>query len=397
MDFAGLAMFGIFVLAFWRMAETPDRRRVALAALAYAASLWSRSVTGVYSLIAIAVFAAMALALAVLGRDPAWRARWWAAVALGLAAGAFFAIYVAVHYDSIDNYYFNLLRTDESRIRLAEAGLSSRTELLGYYFRWGWQHFRPLVLWFAATLGLAFAAIAVGWWRGAALPQARQAGIAPALAVAGAAIVGVLVPLSMFAPSTVVIGVLTVPLAALAAFILACARAAVPWPRVAKGIALVPLAAGLWTGARGFAAPPVWAPQEIAIAQAHEVLYERIAVDPTGTIAWLTATEGGNWAAFSVHLYETGRAAEVPRFQHTDTALFAMAADTVRARIAEADGVVIWRRLPAQTAYPSIISLRDTRDAWQPLLDRDFALRYEFAMHEGTIAYYRRIAPRGPR
>ncbi len=396
LDFAGLAMFGIFVLALWRMAETPDPRRVALAALAYAAALWSRSVTGAYGLIAIGVFGIAALALAVLRRDLAWRARWRAAFALGLAAGAIFALYVALHWRAIDGYYFNLMRTDESRIRLAEFGLSSRAELFGFYLQSAWQHFRPLVQWFGATLGLVVAAIAVARMRGKDLAEAAAAAPAgPALAVVGAAVVGVLVPVLAYAPSPVAIGVLSVPLAAFGAFALAAARSAVPWRRVGHAIALLPLVAGLWISARAMARPPIRHPLEIPVAEAHNRLYDSIATDGGGTVAWMTVSEGTNPAAFAVHLYETGRAAQVGGLRYTETGIFAIDADTARTRIAEADGVVIWRRFPPDYPYPAVASLRDTREAWQPLLDRDFALRYEFPMAGGTIAYYRRTAPRG--
>jgi hypothetical protein len=204
--------------------------------------------------------------------------------------------------------------------------------------------------------------------------------------------VGVLVPLSVFAPSPVVIGVLTVPLAALAAFALAVVGSAVPRPRVARAIAVLPLAAGLWISARAFVAPPER--PAVEIGRAHNALYESIAADRGGVIAWMTVSEGANWAAFTVYLYETGRAAEVRQFQHTETAIFAMDADAARRRIAEADGVVVWSRFPTAYPYPAITSLRDTREAWQPLLYRDFALRYEFSVAGGTIAYYRRVALR---
>jgi hypothetical protein len=397
MDLAGLAMFGIFVLALWRMAETPDRRHVALAALAYAASMWSRSVTGVYALGTIGAFGAAALAMALLRADPAWRQCWRAALGLGLIAAPIFALYVAIHYHAIDGYYFNLLRTDESRIRLAEQGLASRSELLGYYLGSGWAHFRPMVLWFAAALGLAVVAIIAGRLVGLPVRDARAEppGLALAVTVVGAAIAGVLVPLSVFTPSPVVIGVLTVPLAALGAVVLAAAAARVPWSHARAAIALLPLAAGLWTCGRAFVAPTVWEASELPVAQAHTALFEQIAADHGGTIAWMTLRDGANWAGFSVYLYETGRAAEVPHFQHTESAIFAMDADAVRARIAAADGVVVWQRFPASPQYPAVASLRDTRDAWQPILDREFAMRGELTMADGTIAYYRRLAPRG--
>jgi hypothetical protein len=396
LDFAGLAMFGIFALALWRVAETPDRGRVALAALAYAASLWSRSVTGVYGLIAIGTLGAISLAMTALGRDPQWRRRWRATFALGLAAAAFFALYVALHFREIDGYYFNLLRTDESRIRLAEQGLSSRAELFGFYLRSAWSHFRPLLLWCTATLGLALGAIAIGWLRGARALHPPPAEPGPALAAGAAVLVGVFLPLSVFTPSPVVIGVLTVPLAAACGFALAFAAGRVPCPRIARAILLLPLAAGLWTAGRALLAPPVWTTPEIPSAEAHNTLFERIAADGRGTVAWMTVNEGLSWATFSIYLYETARAADVARYGHLVTAIFALDAETVRARIAEADAVVTWRQFPTYSPFPAVTSMRDTRDAWQPILDREFALRYEFPLDDGTIAYYRRIAPRAP-
>jgi hypothetical protein len=255
-----------------------------------------------------------------------------------------------------------------------------------------------MVLWFAAALGLAVAAIVAGRLRGVR-PQDAAAStdrppLGPASAVVGAAVMGALVPLSVFAPSPVVIGVLTVPLATLGALVLAAAAAHVPWARSRAMVGLLPLAAGLWIGGRALVVPPVWAAGELAMAQAHNELFERIAADPGGTIAWMTVSEGANWAAFSVHLYESGRAVMVGDFRHTETMLFAMDADAAQARIAEADGVVTWRHFPAEYPYPAIESLRDTQAQWQPLLDRDFTLRFEFAMPGGTIAYYHRVAPR---
>jgi hypothetical protein len=405
MDFVGLAMFGIFVLALWRMAETPDHRSIALAVLAYAVSLWSRSITGVYGLVAIATFGAIALAMMALGRDPAWRARWRAALALGLIAGPIFALFVALHYRAIDSYYFNLLRSEEIRIRLAEFNLTSRAELLGFYLRSAWLHFRPLVLWFAVTLGLAAASWAVAWRRGGLRPHAAPAAYGPAWTALGAATIGVLLPLSVFSTSSVVIGILTVPLAAAGAFVIAVARSALPpeatpWKWLARAIALLPLAAGAWICARAFIVPPVWGAADIPMAQAHNALFEAVAADGGGTIAWMTVSEGANAAGFSVYLYESGRAAAVGTFRNTETAIFAMDADAARARIAEAEGVVIWHRFPAQYPYPqypypAVTSLRDTQALWQPILDREFALRTELAMPDGTIAYYRRVGPRG--
>jgi hypothetical protein len=252
---------------------------------------------------------------------------------------------------------------------------------------------RPLVVWFAVTLGALAALLAAARLRGVPQPLLPATGLGPALAVVGAAAAGVLVPLSVFSPSPVVIGVLSVPMAALGAAFLAAARAATPWPRLARVVVLLPLAAGLWTCGRALLLPPVWAPSELPAARAHNELYERIAVDGGGAIAWMTVSEGANWAAFSVRLYETGRAAQVGLFRHTETQIFAMDAAAALARIAAADGVVIWRDFPP-SPYPAIASLRDARGTWQPVLDREFALRYEFAMSAGTIAYYRRQSAR---
>jgi hypothetical protein len=393
MDFAGLAMFGVFVVALWLMAETPNRRHVALAALAYAASLWSRSVTGVYGLVTIGVFGVVALTVCLAGGDPAWRVRWRMALALGLLAAPIFALYFALHFRAIDGYYFNLLRTDEARIRLAEFGLSSRAELLGYYLRSAWSHFRPMALLFATALGLAIATITIGRLRGARAGSVAPA-LIPAVAVVVSATTGVLLPLSVFSPSPVVIGVLSVPFATLGAVLLAAATARIPWPAVSNAIAILPLAVGLWACGHTLVAPPVWADSELTTARAHNDLYARLAADGGGVIAWMTVTEGANWAAFTIYLYESGRAADVPRFQQTDTAIFAMDAEMARVRITAADAVVIWRSFPPGALYPSIASLRDTREVWQPVLDHDFALRFEFAMSGGTIAYYRRLAPR---
>jgi hypothetical protein len=234
MDLAGLATFGIFVLALWGMAEAPDRRHVALAALAYAVTTWSRSVTGVYGLGAIGLFWAVSLAAALRVGGPCWSRRWRAAFALGLAASAIFALFAGLHLEALDNYYGNLLRSDELRIRLAEFGVSSRAGLLGYFLASGWDHLRPLVLWAGVALAALAVLSAAGRWLRPAPPltvTAPRPAATPALLTVGAAVVGTLVPLSLFSPSPVVIGVLTVPLALLGATALARAAAAVPWPR----------------------------------------------------------------------------------------------------------------------------------------------------------------------
>jgi hypothetical protein len=403
-DCAGLATFGVFFLTLWFFGVLGGPKAFRLIVLAYALTLLTRSASGVYGLCSVGVFGLVCTAAWASTRRPGWRSRWFATLWIGIALATLFLVFFAIHYREIKAYYIQLLLTPEDAIRLKEFGVGSRAELLLYYLRSFWGHFSGMIIAGGVLIAGHLLIRLFSTWPlhlttigNGVLSSAAQFKVP--LLIGASFLIGTLIPLSLYSPSPVVIGALTVPLAV--TVITVCGAVGVPrGPRWTKIATQLLHGAMLVAGFAFFVIENMshvpWPTATLNWARGQNALLSQLARDHSdagGTVAWLTLVDGLNAAVLSVFLYETGRYDAVPRLHVTGIGLFALQMPDLLQRIAGADAVVAHRDFPSlPLPYPSLVSLRDTQTEWQGILDREFVLRAVAQMPSTTFGYYSRPA-----
>jgi hypothetical protein len=406
-DSAGLATFGIFFLALWYYGVESGRKAFGLILLAYALTLLTRSISGVYGLCSVCVYGLICSAAWLLTRRQEWRTRWFATVRIGIALSSVFLVFYAIHFREIRDYYIQLLLTAEDAIRLKEFGVGSREGLLLYYLASSWNHFSLMII---AAVVLIVAHLLVRQltkWslrpralEDTAVWSAGQFGFP--LLIGASFLVGTVIPLSLYSPSPVVIAALTIPLAVTLLTIVSAIRL----PRKSRCTVLATrfLHAGVLTWGIGFfivenMSHSIWPPVLLNWGRSADALLSQLATDygdAGGTVAWLTVNDGLHSGALQVLLYETGRYDVAPRMDANQITLFALDMPDIAQRIARADAVVANRDFaPTLPPYPSLVSLRDLQPEWQAILDRQFVLRAVASFPSETFGYYSRPAALG--
>jgi hypothetical protein len=409
-DLVGLVSFGIFILMFWRLALEPCRQTLLMTLVAFAATICTRFVTGVYGLVMISAIAAGCILLFLATRSPLWRRRMIWSILCGVAMAVIFCVYVAVFYRDISVYYLAHLQTGEREMRFAEAGVSGYLGLLLFYAGSAWAQFKYCIILSLLTMAGFAGVILIG---GRAARARIAAGVRVnndtilSLLVVVTACASVLLSLFIYSPSPVVIGVLTAPVVILLSVLLALFHTPI---RERRGVALVSLSVFL-IGAATFiyreVAEHPWTVDQLASARAHNELYRKIYEDHAqsgGRIAWFTMTDGTIEPVFNVFLYEAGLPDKVSQFKHNRFTVMALDATTILRELEMADAVVVWRDFAGRVdyPYPIIQSLQQHEATWRPVLAHEFVRRYGLEAGNGEIDYYTRpttvetvVAPNG--
>jgi hypothetical protein len=402
-DCAGLATFGIFFCTFWFFGVDGGRKGFGLILLTYVLTLLTRSTSGVYGLCSVAVFGLMCTAAWALTRRREWRNRWFATLRIGVTFSAVFLLFLVIHYQEIRSYYLHLLLTAEGAIRLREGGVGSRVELLLYYGRSFWDHFSVLV-----TAGgiLIVGHLLIRLLSRLSLRRRakRDAVVTPAeplklpLLICASFLVGPIIPMLLYAPSPIVIGALTIPLAV--TFVTLIAAIGFPSkPRwtlsTMRLLDLGALIAGCVFFVIECMSHSPWPSGNLDWAHEQDALMSQLVADygeAGATVSWLTINDGLNDQALETWLYEHNRYQAVSRFEGGILSLFPMDMAEVRQRIASADVVIAHRGFPPIPLYPSLESMREMQSDWQAILDRQFVLRAVASLPSWSFGYYSRPA-----
>ncbi|MBI5304103.1 MAG: hypothetical protein HY868_18355 [Chloroflexi bacterium] len=391
-DYAGMVIFGLAFLSLVTLLEKPTRRHLLRCAVWVGLGLATRSIIVVY-LVGMEMFLFVLLAFQWFRKkdDLFWtnRVRGVASlVALSLLGTGFFLL---ANGSQLADYYGKLKVTPEDSIRQAEFGINSLKDWLFYYPRSARTHFRGYLNIAALSVPVFFLIWILQRLRGKAtqlgLDHSRLALFAVTL---GTAVLTIYTALTLYSPSPIVIGVLTIPLAATLA----------NW--LVEGFHRLGSVVGmrLTTGfiaAFGLASyiNPMITPQYINISARREGETINQFLDDLDrmvaarldkpVIYWMFPHPGLHPYAFEIYLYEHGAETLVPNLRHVYPTIFATTQDVLGKTLASSDIVVTYVQMPNRTGYeyPSIRSLMTFESTWREQLEDEFVLRQSYTMMDG--------------
>jgi len=217
LDYAGMITMGITYLTVLQWLEQGKRTDLLLVALCLLLCATTRSILMIYW-IGTALSALVLFFLAGIFDKSLAPRQYRNRTALLLACLAGIAgLYVAMNWHDFASYYINCKTGGEDAMRRHENNVENLPQMLLYYPRSFLQHFHTMLL-----FGFGTAAVSLAGWLSEAL-RLRKTGepfpgltrkltVTPAIALLIGIVSSVLVCVTSYAPSPLVIGVLTMPL-----------------------------------------------------------------------------------------------------------------------------------------------------------------------------------------
>ena len=389
-DHAGMVAFGVAFLALWSFLEAPGSRALWWCLAVFAFALATRSITMVYLLCTQTL---MVAALAVRGAMLRERdARLTLSSLLLLGSLVEFAVFLVVRGRRFFGYYGGLLVTEEASIRDMEYGIRTLWDRWLYYPRSAISHFDTYLV-VGAIVGIC---ILAGWVRrrlsragptSIEMPFTRTRillllSVATACATFG-------IP-TLYAPSPVVIGILTIPVLC---FVMVFVVNGLAWLQRASAlgaVALIVAVLGLGTYARAMTVPRWTTPQFRQDAAVINGLFRTLAdigelLEGRGRVQWLLVHDGANNVTFNTYLYEHSPDSSVIKLTHGRVSLFAFSEKELQENLAAADMVIapVEMGLSPGFEYPFTKSLRALLPRLRDTLDREFLLKGEYPVYGG--------------
>jgi len=399
-DYAGMVVFGVGFLLLVSFVREPSATRFWTCLLAFAAALSTRSITMVYFLGTLALLLLLFSLQYAWGRRDEGHRRRVRLLSL-LFAGVLLEVGVfgLLHWRRFAGYYLGLKFGPEDSIRKAEMGASTLRDMLLYYPKSALSHFSPYLV-----VGAVFACyFLLKWVRFRTLtgsaPKPRGTGsFWPVLTVFGATALAVYAPLTLYSPSPVVIGVLTIPIVAVLATTLA---EGFEWLKPAIGrktVAVAVAAAGLANYADAMVRPRFLA--AVARVEAAAAVnrcfqdLERIAraSGESLVVYWMLVHPGFHPLALNVYLYEHGAEALVAKFRPARGRIFQATEAELLENLRRADVAVAYSEMPLGRGfeYPFVQSLRRLEPVWRGYLAREFVRvrSYDIGVGRGSLGLY---------
>jgi hypothetical protein len=398
-DLAGMVAFGFNFLALVSFVERPDTRRLAICLLASAFALLTRSITMVYILGTLGLLVGGLVAWQVFGAGgESGRRRLKLTFLLAVGTGLEYALHLLVYWRPLAGYYLALKLSDEDAIRWAQFTDGTLAGRLLFYPRSAWEHFHVVITVAAIVLGyFALARVRARLAKAhlpVAAPEDHSVGVA--LAVTGLTIIFPFIVLTIYAPSPVVIGVLTIPLAFGATTALMAIHARLQAFASASAVGVLVAVLGFGNFADAMITPrsiaPGWHDEADAVAETLEHLSAIArASDRPITVLWMTVHDGLNFGAWQVFLYEHRGMRQLTNGS-LQIAIFKIDEATLRKRIADSDVVVALDEPDTQGfLYPSMRSIRDMKAIWKAELALDFqeSGRHQLSGARDAVIYRR--------
>jgi hypothetical protein len=389
-DHAGMVAFGMAFLALWSFLEAPGLRALCWCLAVFAFAVATRSISMLYLLGAqTLVVAALVVRGAILReRD----ARLWLSLLLLLGSMVEFTVFLVVRGRGFFRYYGGLLVTDEASIRDVEFGVRTVWDRWLYYPRSAASHFDTYLI-VGAIVGIF---ILAGWVRGrfgrrgsASIQMlfARTRILLLLLVATACSTFGIL---TLYSPSPVVIGVLTIPVLCFVVVLVVNGLAWLQRARALGAVALIVAVLGLGTYARAMTVPRWTSPQFRQDAAVINGLFRSLAeigevFEGRGRVQWLLEHDGINHLAFNTYVYEQSPDSSVLKFTHGRPSLFAISKNELQESLAAANMVIV----PVETGlslgfeYPFTKALRDLIPTLRDTLDREFVLKGEYPLYGG--------------
>lgn len=394
-DCAGLMTYGLFTLTLADLLAAPSRTRLAACIAAAGLSVFTRSLTGVYLILATSGCLALLMGQGLLRSwTDARRTRCWACTGALAGIGLWCLAFLATQGAAFVAYYGRHGST-EGRIRSAEFGVGSRLDLLLYFVRSAREHLGPLL-----EVGLALAALAAFTrWTTRRRPRSPREDddTSTWLLVSGCAVAGAFLPLSFASASPVVMGVITGPSVVAAVALLRFATGpTAPLHRARPTVSAVLLVLGATSACGQLVSPSqptrfeVIRQEGLGFTAANELLVGTLAPSARSVVQWLSLHEAANHPVLLIQLHESGRA-ELARRLHTTAALdfsAAPAPEKIREYLDDADAVVLPERFDLEHVSPLVNGLRETEPQWRPTLEAAFTRLTEVRVESAPICYW---------
>ncbi len=388
-DFAGMITFGIAFISLALLVERPSPKRLWLSLLCILVTLLTRSISIVYVVGTLGLLVGYFALRQWVRRDAAYRLRFMLLLAAGTAIEVL--LFAAFQWKNFDAYYVNLLRSGEGPIRDAEFAVSSFGGRPLYFLDSARMHFAgyfPILL-------LAFAGLLLGLARRfipgrEVVPGARFAHFAgTVLALFPVTAIATFTALSIYSPSPVVIGVLTVPFVFALTILLV---EAFGWLDISvfRIFSVLIFFLGLGNYFTAMAAPVLMPYGSRQDARMVNQIYTDLASEAQGrsAIYWMLIDPALNEGAF--YTYWAEHYAEPAPFQAHVFTIFTLSTADFMAVIDSSD-IVVAPLEPMTTTgfeFPYAASVRELQGVWRPYLEKDFGLTKTYKVNGLAIGIY---------
>lgn len=389
-DHAGMVAFGMAFLALWSFLEAPGSRALCWCLAVFAFALATRSITMVYLLGAqtLVVIALVVRGAILRKRDT----RLTLSSLLLLGSMVEFAGFLLIRGRGFFRYYGTLLVTDEASIRNAEFGVRTLWDRWLYYPQSAIGHFDTYLV----VGAIAAICILAGRVR---LTLTRRESSSPDMSFTRSRILLLLLVatacftfgiLTLYSPSPVVVGILTIPVLSFVVVLVVNGLASLQRASALGAVALIVAMLGLGTYARAMTVPKWTSPQFRQDAAVINGLFRTLAdigelLEGRGRVQWLLIHDGVNKFALNTYLYEHDPDSSALKFTHASERLFALSENELREGLAAADMVIapVQMGLSPGFEYPFTKSLRDLVPTLRDKLDREFLLKGEYPVYGG--------------
>ncbi|CAG0947445.1 hypothetical protein ANRL1_04125 [Anaerolineae bacterium] len=449
-DYAGMIIFGIAFLLLLSIYEAPTPRKFWLFVLTFGIATSTRSIIIVYLLGTLGLVLLQSGAMWLIRRHDAENLKRFKFIfSLGIISTLITGTFIGVNWTYISAYYVNLKVSAEDAIRRNEGGTSSILGLVIYYPQIAVLHFANHILVaavsFAIWLGIVRrrpaeqkldwrdiyrtispVSLIIGgititicilgivsvsslrlqayilvvtvsvilllglWkWRQSREPinwQEFRQRVSSPLVVASAAALAFYVAATSYAPSPVVVGVLTIPMVITITLLLA--EGAMPLlssnalQKAACGLALIGLANYGYAMILPRRFTPAVQGDGIAANQLMADLALVTAARSQTTINWMLVHPGFTSLGFNIYLYEHNDPGRVPGLLHLSAPIFAASEKELLQNLERADVVIAFDPVPPQRGfeYPFHTSLRDLEPVWRQYLEQHYRAEGTYAL-----------------
>lgn len=385
-DYAGLIVFGIAIGVLVAWVEALRWKDFWLFAFLFEVAIATRTTTMVY----------LALTLGLLwlwfGVQWLWRRdaddnqrRLVRLTLLGGVCLALVLIFFALNWDGFAGYYLNMKMSSEDNFRRAQANVDNLLTLLLYYpIRAGFM--------FVYYGVIAMLSSAVWFWLWRKRPripfdwQASRRKLSPVLLVVSVASLATYLAMTAYAPSPVVIGVLTMPLVMIATAVLIEMWTPIVSPKLLSGLATLVVVLGLLNYGFAMVVPKQLRTQVHGDGGLANEFYRDLAqitnARSATTIDWMLMHPSFHPLAFNVYQYEHAAGNNVATLNQLHPQVVPTTETDIMARLAQADVVIAFDEMPldATLEYGFHQTLRETDPIWRPYLGRHFRFVREYPL-----------------
>ena len=385
-DYAGMIVFGIAICVLVTWVESLAWKDFWLFVLLFGFAISTRTTTMVYL--------ALTLGCLWLWFGVQWlrqrdveenKRRLGRLTLLGMVCLVFLLTFFALNWGGFANYYLNMKMSPEDNFRRAEANVNNLLSLLLYY---------PIRAGITFVYYVLLAAISTLAWlwlsrKRAQIHSAKRINwrkIFPMLLVPSVASLATYIATTAYAPSPVVIGVLTMPFAMIMTVVLLELWTPIGSQRLLYGLAMSVVVLGLLNYGFAMVVPKRLRTEVYGDGVLANEFYRDLAqitnTRPATTIYWMLMHPSFHPLAYNIYQYEHGAGNNVATLYQSGPQVVPTAEVEIMAQLDRADVVIAFDELPLNVTleYGFHQTLRETESIWRPYLGRHFRFVREYPL-----------------